>query len=86
MADVELVTALRDRMNRTFGLNAWPKTLQVSAQERDAVENWLIAERDRRVAEWTAAGRPDAWHEDLSPLYVGPHMGVMFKGVELIVA
>jgi hypothetical protein len=64
----------------------YPATFTVTPNQYEAVEHYLLALRDERVAEWRAAGSPDEWHQDLSPLYVGKHFGLMLKGVELVVS
>jgi hypothetical protein len=61
----------------------YPQTFDVDRETFEGLETWLQAEKDRRIAEWREAGSPDEWHCDLWPLYVGPHFGLMFKGVEI---
>jgi len=61
----------------------YPTQWTVSGDVLTALEDYLCAVRDARIAEWKAAGSPADWPYDLWPVYSGPNLGVMFKGVEV---
>lgn len=67
---------LRAKFNDTFGLNAWPKTYNVDAETYANVCQLVFTNCPVRYQ----------WDEDTEAITIsiGPHKGIMFKNVELL--
>lgn len=78
--EVETITRLRAVLAEA----KYPSMFRVSVRDLDIVNDYFRKIQARNIAEWEDAGRPDDWPNPLWIRYCGPHMGLMFKGVELL--
>jgi hypothetical protein len=77
---------LRDKFNKEFGLNEWPKKYEVDADTYANICNFIISEylKDKLQVIINMQGYIPGKDIVVAMILIGPNKGIMFKNVELI--